>query len=265
MDLTEFMHGDPDPLLACATCGLAIRDESRGASYATDSYDSDLVQHIYPRYLEAFREKRTKYGDYLPPHAEAIELGSHLGAFLEAAEERNWRPTGLDIGEFTCTFSRRHGLRVKRESIEDTRLRGGSADAVFVWNCFEQLEDPAAALRAAHTLLKRFGLLVIHIPNFSFYERMRQFPGILAYNNLLGFPYLIGYTPSVLNSLLSRHGFKPIAGFDSTLITMPFPDLSSQVRREMAVVNNPYRKAPARDPLLLAGPWMEVAYRRQDI
>lgn len=127
MDLTEFMHGGPEGLLACRACGLVIRDESRDASYTTDFYDPDLLQHLYPRYLQAFREKRDNYQDLLGPHAELIEVGSHLGAFLQAAEESGWRPTGLDVGKFTSEFAAGCGLRVKREAIEYTgprRFRG---------------------------------------------------------------------------------------------------------------------------------------------
>ena len=147
-----------------------------------------------------------------------------------------------------------------------------SLDAIFIWNCFEQLDDPSAALRAARSLLKPNGLLVIRVPNFGYYESFRNLTkpkplrsralGSLAYNNLLGFPYLAGYTPQLLNSLVGRHSFEPLAGFDSTLITTPFPDLTSKIRRELAIVNQPYRNAKVRNPFALSGPWIEVAYRR---
>lgn len=280
MDLTAFMHGGPDPLLACGACGLVLRDEPYQASYATDVYDPDLLQQLYPRYRDAFREKRDTYRCFIPVHAELIEVGSHLGAFLEAAEESDWRPTGLDVGEITSAFSARRGLRVKRESIEDARLPAHSADAVFVWNCFEQLEEPAGTLRAAYRLLRHHGTLVIRIPNFAFYENRRVLAGKfqsrgepqsgaaalreLAYNNLLGFPYLTGYTPATLNSLVERHGFQPIAGFDTTLITMPFPELSEQVQRELDSAYESYRHPHAKQPAELGGPWIEIVYRRKD-
>ncbi len=269
MDLTTFMHGGPGRLLTCQICGLAVRDESREGSYESDFYDTDLLEHLYPRYLEAFREKRDRYRGLLPFRAEVVELGSHLGAFLQAAEEWDWRPTGIDIGAHTSLFSEHHGLRVMREPMEDARLPSHSADAVCIWNCFEQLEHPADTLRAAHALLKHHGLLILRIPNFNFYEiRVRPFKHAafraLAYNNLLGFPYLNGYSPQVLNSMVARHGFEAVAGLDSTLVTMPFPEVSAKVRRELDAAYRPYRNARLRNPWSVSGPWVEIAYRRRD-
>ena len=138
-DLTDFMHGDAVPILACSRCGLLIRGEDAvlaTASYEEDPNDPGLMAQVYPRYVEFFRNKREAFADRLPPHASVIELGSHLGGFLQAAEEWNWHPVGLDIGKDTAEFARRRGLTVRRETIEDTRVPAGSADAVFIWNCF---------------------------------------------------------------------------------------------------------------------------------
>lgn len=138
MDLTEFMHGGPGRLLACANCGLLMREEGGAAHYDHDVYDPDLMQHLYPRYARAFRGKGNNYRHLLPPRADVIELGSHLGAFLEVAEDWGWRPTGLDIGEFTSAFARSKGFTVRRESLEDSALRSHTADAVFIWNCLSR-------------------------------------------------------------------------------------------------------------------------------
>lgn len=99
MDLTEFMHGGPGRLLTCRACGIARRDEDDAAHYADDVYDESLVQHLYPRYLEAFRRRARRMERWLPPRARIVEAGCHYGAFLQAAEERNWQPLGLDVGE----------------------------------------------------------------------------------------------------------------------------------------------------------------------
>jgi hypothetical protein len=98
MDLTRFMHGAPARLLCCQLCGLLWRDEAEEAHYADDVYDSDLMKVLYPRFAYAFENKRRQYRPLLRPAAEVLEVGSHLGGFLQVAEEWGWRPTGLDIG-----------------------------------------------------------------------------------------------------------------------------------------------------------------------
>jgi hypothetical protein len=81
----------------------------------------------------------------LREHADVLEIGSHLGGFLQTAEQWGWRPTGLDIGASTSSFARRQGLSTKRRAIGDYFPHRRS-DAVYIWNCFEQLDDPSAIL-----------------------------------------------------------------------------------------------------------------------
>jgi len=140
-------------------------------------------------------------------------------------------------------------------------------DALFIWNCFEQIEDPGSTLASAYCLLKRHGLLVVRVPNVSFYESWRaQIRSnvaawrSLAYNNLLGFPYLFGYTPAVLTRLLLRHGFASVATHNSSLLTLPFPDMPEEVERESSSLN---RALGARSESL-SGPWIEVVCRRRE-
>src|SRR5205823_868530 len=156
----------------------------------------------------------------------------------QAAEEWGWRPIGVDIGRSTCAFARRQGATVKRISLEDYSPRLRNPDAIFIWNCFEQLEDPAAELRTAHRLLEPHGLLVVRIPNAAFYRAQRWRLGsdwsvrLLGYNNLLGFPYLHGYTSTSLERLLRANRFEPISSRASSLLTPPYPDVTRKVQSE---------------------------------
>ena len=217
MDLTTFMHGGPARLLSCRACGMLLREEETRAHYHNEVYDSDLMRHLYPRYLAAFRENEAQVRPLLRDGAEVLEVGSHLGSFLQASEEWGWRAVGLDIGASTSAFARGLGLSVMRLALEDYSPQSRRPDALFIWNCFEQLEDPAAALHKSHRVLDRWGLLTVRVPNTDFYRWHRRRLAdplalkILGYNNLLGFPYLHGYTPSALFKLLRGTGFQPIA------------------------------------------------------
>jgi hypothetical protein len=248
MDLTKFMHGGAGRLLRCSCCGLLSRDEETRAHYQDDLYDPALMKHLYPRYARAFANKRELYQPLLRSNAEVIEVGSHLGAFLQSAEEWGWRPTGLDIGAATSEFARRQGGSVKRLSLEDYSPRLRRPEAIFIWNCFEQLEDPGAVLRRARGMLARHGLLVVRVPNADFYVRERVRHGarrILGYNNLLGFPYRFGYSVVSLRRLLANSGFTPVSVHDSGLLTPPYPDLSRRIRQEWNAVRE-------------CGAWIEV-------
>jgi SAM-dependent methyltransferase len=272
MDLTEFMHGGDGILAECAHCGLTVRLEDGSGRYEEDIYDPGLLEILYPRYLHAFRAKESQYRPLLPTRADVLEIGSHLGSFLQAAEEWGWRPRGFDIGRQTSQFARRRGLSVEREFIEDARLPAQSADATFVWNCFEQLPDPGRTIAACYGLVRRGGLLVVRTPNVAFYRNLRPANSgsgtsairSLAYNNLLGFPYLAGYKPNQLASFLSEHGFQPVTGFDSTLLTVPYPEIPPRLQREIEKTQSSLTLACGKDTALLSGPWMEIVCRKVD-
>lgn len=273
-DLTDFMHDAAAPLAKCIDCGLLSRAESEpenAASYEEDPNDPDVMAQVYPRYLHAFRNKESAYRGFLRPRADVIELGPHLGGFLQAAEEWDWRPVGVDVGEDTTAFVRRNGLKVIRGTLEDSSLKSGAFDGIFIWNCFEQLADPADTLRAVRRMLKRSGLLVVRVPNQLFYRTLRHGPNfdkkILAYNNLLGFPYLYGYSMRTLDRLMGRTGFQHVRGFNSELLTTPFADVPSEVEREQARVSRAVRDwstHTTRKSVTLTGPWIEVVYRMVD-
>lgn len=269
-DLTDFMHDGQARMLACARCGLLLRDEEQTratASYEEDPNDPGVMQHVYPRYLTSFRNKAPAYRERLRSHASVVELGPHLGAFLQAAEEWDWRPVGLDIGRDTSDFACRQGLTVRRETIEDTKIPAGSADGVFIWNCFEQLAEPHRTLTAARRLLRHHGLLGLRVPNAANWIDFRRGKdpfsrGVLAWNNLLGFPYLYGYNKANLTRLVRRFGFEPVNTFHSELLTMPFPDPSNDVIAEQKAISDETGNLVRGG--LIESPWIELLFRRED-
>lgn len=277
-DLTDFMHGFATPLLACSRCGTLIRKETNvrdAQAYEKDPNDLDLMKQLLPRYVTAFRHKRAAYDPLIRPGADVLELGSHLGAFLQTAEEWGWRAVGLDVGRDTSAFARENGFRVHREVVEDLPFSPLTFDMVFIWNCFDQIETPDATLHGVHRVLKPNGLLVIRVPNALFYRALNRHlqadqsdPFVLealAYNNLLGFPYLYGYTSGSLNSLLLRNGFQHVRGFNSELVTMPFPDLTTRIEDEQIAISTAVERWTTSTTLSsghLTGPWIEVVYRK---
>jgi hypothetical protein len=182
------------------------------------------------------------------------------------AEEWGWRPTGLDIGSSTIRFVQKMGSSVKQLPLEEYSPALSRPDAIFIWNCFEQLEDPSASLRRSHVLLGHHGILVLRVPNAMFYRMERRNVGstfqaesILSYNNLLGFPYLHGFSVSTLSVLLREHGFEPIEKYGSSVLTPPYPDPSQRVRHEWQAV-----RRESEDPLAADGAWIEIVSRKRE-
>ena len=139
---------------------------------------------------------------------------------------------GVDPGKEVASFCRSRGLDVFCGTLIEAPIEPGTVDAVAIWNTFDQLPNPDSTLAAARHILDRHGILVVRIPNGALFRRLitRQsratepmrgwMASALAWNNLLGFPYLYGYTIRTMDQLLVRHGFTRLAVCPDTLMTL---------------------------------------------
>ncbi|MFL6351265.1 MAG: class I SAM-dependent methyltransferase [Bryobacteraceae bacterium] len=281
-DLTDFFHQGAADILTCAECKLLLRDEHEpraAETYSEDEYDPSVMERLYPRYLEAFRAKEKPYRALLPTGAQVLEIGSHYGAFLETAQEWDWRAEGIDIGKDTSRFARSKGFTVHSKEIGESGFGESSFDGIFIWNCFEQIADPKPTLAECRRILKPHGLLTLRTPNGLFYALCETLlaEGVLqsgaagfllqamGYNNLLGFPYLYGYSAATLDRLVKQFGFRCEGMLNSELITLPLPQNPDWVDREERAINDEVRMLAhsvlANREGTLAGPWIEIWFR----
>jgi 2-polyprenyl-3-methyl-5-hydroxy-6-metoxy-1,4-benzoquinol methylase len=280
-DLTDFAHGRPASILQCTPCTLLVRAEQQNNAierYADDQYDAGVMERLFPRYVEAFRRKETPYRSLLREGAEVLEIGSHFGAFLKVAAEWGWKPVGIDVGRDTASFARSKGLVTYRGTLQDCRFPTAHFDAVFVWNCFEQIEEPHLILTEIKRVLKPGGLLLLRTPNALFYRVCEQFltasPAgdvsswvrrALAYNNLLAFPYLYGYQSQTLVGIAQAHGFRRAGKLNAEVIALTFPVLFDWILEEVQATRATLLEWSELDACKaageLTGPWIEVFYR----
>ncbi len=282
-DLTDFFRQGKADILACAECKLLRREEHERPAvetYSEDEYDPSVMERLYPQYLDAFRKKEKPYRSLLPGGAKVLEIGSHYGAFLQTAEEWGWRAEGVDVGKDTSRFAQSKGFTVHRREIADCHFAEQSFDGVFIWNCFEQIDDPKPTLAECRRILKPDGLLIVRTPNGLFYSLCETLLGdaglrrgaaeflreAMGYNNLLGFPYLYGYSAATLERLIEPFGFRREGMLNSELITLPLPENAEWVDAEERAISEEVHMM-ARSVLAnregdLAGPWIEVWFRR---
>ena len=282
-DLTEFFHQGRAEILACGNCGLLVRREHEpppAQTYSEDEYDPALMERLYPQYLQAFRAKEKPFRSLLPPGARVLEIGSHYGAFLQTAQEWGWSSEGVDVGKDTSRFAQSKGFIVHVAEIHECRFTQAKFDAVFIWNCFDQIDDAKPTLSECYRVIRPGGFLILRTPNGVFYKLCRnllsdpELPAgsaeflleAMGYNNLLGFPYLYGYGQATLNQLVSPFGFHLEGMLNSELLTLPLPEQPGWVKREERVINSQIRMLAGSvlsDAGALAGPWIEVWFRRE--
>lgn len=285
-DRAEFTQDEATDIVACRTCGLVFRsprptDEAVARAYSGDRYGQPRLESLFTAQLALDRPKARRLSRWLRPGARVVEVGSFVGGFLEAGRERGWEMLGVDPGEEVTAFCRERGFRVLQSTLPEVRLRAGSVDAVAIWNTFDQLPDPAPTLDAACRLLRPGGLLALRVPNGACFRwsaaGSRRLPAPLdgwlraamAWNNLLAFPYLHGYSVPTLDRLMLRRGLRRTAVDGDTLARLA----DAQTRRWAAVEERALKllwRAAARverlgrGSRLVVAPWLDAYYRLRD-
>jgi len=223
MDRIAFSEHPPYRLVECARCGLVYRNPMERAHeldkiYADAEQPSDLLRALHETQRDAYRVQADRLLRVLGRRGSGIEVGSYVGAFLAAARAVGLQMEGLDVNAAVNCFTRSLGFTVHDGGLESFQS-SRQVDAVAIWNTFDQLPDPRAALHAAWRLLRPGGVLALRVPNGEFYRQWRQalqhrLTGhvarlLLAHNNLLTFPYRYGFTVRSLTILLEDVGFTP--------------------------------------------------------
>lgn len=217
VDRVAFSQPVPWRVVRCRGCGLVYRNpaEKRGALHAMyrDAEPTrDALLALHDAQTGSYRAQLRRLHRVLGRRGTGLEVGSYAGAFLAAARAHGWQFEGLDVNPIAAAFARSFGFAVHDGDVEQFQPpRSRRYDVVAIWNTFDQLPDPAAAVRAAARLLNAGGALAIRVPNGECYIRWRGRRGgmrLLAYNNLLTFPYRYGFTRSSLTHLLEESGFR---------------------------------------------------------
>lgn len=271
-DRVAFSQHPPLAVVRCVRCDLLYRNPRERASELRATYEHDSTEHavlesLFQNQRRAYRSEAQRLRRTLGRTGSGIELGSYVGAFLDAARTEGWRFRGLDINERVVAFAREHGLDATLGDI--TSLDGATRyDVVAIWNTFEQLPDPRDAVRRAHSLLHEGSLLALRVPNGAFYAALRPHldgpaariaRALLAQNNLLTFPYRHAFTPRSLHALLDLSGFTIVSMLGSPLVPT-----SDEWTRPWAAVEERVVKSILR-PLGRLGvmPWIEVLAKRE--
>ncbi len=285
-DRAEFTQSYSTNIVACRGCGLVCRSPRPPAGSITETYSADrygeehlrsefALQHEWAQSKAQALDARLREDASSAPFV--VEVGSFVGGFLAAGRERGWKMMGVDPGKEVAAFCRNRKLEVFTGTLVEAPVAPGTADAVTIWNTFDQLPNPDSTLAAARQMLREDGVLVIRVPNGSAFRLLLSWQhrcvepvkgwvtAALAWNNLLGFPYLYGYTVPTMNRLMARHGFAPLGIRPDTLMTVANKDTAAWARWEERLVKWTSlalaRLEQTRHKSAQMAPWLDLYYR----
>lgn len=284
-DRADFTQDYTTDVVACRGCGLVFRNPRPPATvitetYAQDHYGASRLEALFEAQVELYRPKAQMLRRWLPvgPETRVIEVGSFVGGFLAAGQEHGWDMFGIDPGEAVDAFCRGQGLRVFRGTLSEAPLETNSIDCVAIWNTFDQLPYPEPTITAARRALRPGGILAVRVPNgacFRFatawtHRLPRPLRGwlraALAWNNLLAFPYLYGYSVRTLDRLLSQFGLERVSIEPDTLTRLADAQTKTWAAWEERLLKLFFRLAVRVDMLrpastLACAPWLDAYYR----
>jgi SAM-dependent methyltransferase len=272
MDRVAFSQDPPLRLVRCRECGLVYRNPVERARelqsiYADGGPSRDTMFALHDTQRAAYRTQARRLRAALGRGGSVLEVGSYVGAFLDAARGEGLAAEGVDVNIATNDFA-----RALRFTVHDGELRDipcdRAFDAIAIWNTFDQLADPRATVVDAVQRLSPSGLFAVRVPNGECYATWRprldapnRFErdaarAILAQNNLLTFPYRWGFTVASLGRLLRECGLSVERVCGDVLV--PTGDEWTRVwaRLEERVAKAAIRLAVARKPE--RAPWIEV-------
>lgn len=201
-----------DDIFHCPRCRLAR------AVPPVDAADiGDLYRGVEdPQYLVSEEERRAEFRryldrierfDFLESPGSLLEIGSAAGLFLHEAQERGWNAVGIEPSRWAAENARRLGVEVFNGVLDEFDARGRLFDVVASWDVWEHLENPDAALRRAHELVRPGGLLIFTTVNMGGLGA-KIFRGRWPWFMRMHLHY---FTPKSLSALVERAGFQVLS------------------------------------------------------
>ena len=263
----------------CRACGFAqpaelpalpgffgrMYDQRWSKDWVEREFESDSKKEIFARVLTGLERR-------LPDECrDLLDVGAHVGKFIETARARGWRAEGIELNPTTADYARRR----TGATIHDCDLATLSArtpaprfDAVTLTDVLEHIPAPLDTLRSAAQVIRPGGWIAVKVPcgpNQLLKERLRvllrRVERVSVADNLV---HVGHFTPRSLARALER------CGFDGIQIEPGLPEWCELPRASTRVALNAIRRVswvaatvlPLRSPLTFN---LQAFARRKEI
>jgi ubiquinone/menaquinone biosynthesis C-methylase UbiE len=196
-------------IVRCKSCGLVYANPRRPLDVLLQEYES--VED--PLYVAEREGRVLTFSRNLKPLEKItgpaggrrlLDVGCHIGVFLEVASEHGWESWGVEPSCWAVRLAQERGLRVKLGTLAKVAFPSAFFDVVTLWDVIEHLSDPKAELEEIYRILKPGGLVCIHTINIeSLLARLlgRRWPWFLEM-------HIYYFSPRTLGRVLEEIGFQ---------------------------------------------------------
>jgi 2-polyprenyl-3-methyl-5-hydroxy-6-metoxy-1,4-benzoquinol methylase len=205
---TSTAYGMCGPIVKCRRCGLVYQSPVPSADEIIDAYDG-VVDQRYEEERSGRIETFTRDLMAVERHERGgrlLDVGCHLGLFLDVARERGWETTGVEPSRWSVERARERGQDVRHGTLDTIHFAEESFDVVTMWDVAEHLTDPLAELKRIHSLLRPDGLLALSTMNVdALFPRIvgRRWPWYMQM-------HLVYFSRRTLHNMLTKAGYRVV-------------------------------------------------------
>lgn len=214
---TSCHYGRYGPVVRCRRCGLVYLNPRLTAAAVEAAYQAvadtrylaerEGRVHTFARALDELEAMWRRFGPQPPAPGRLLDVGCHIGVFIELAAQRGWLAEGVEPSHWAAACARERGLRVVCSTLRGAALPAASYDVVTLWDVIEHFADPRAELLEVWRLLRPGGLVGITTMNIdSPIARLLgpRWPWLMQM-------HLYYFSERTLRALLERCGFEVLA------------------------------------------------------
>jgi SAM-dependent methyltransferase len=219
-------------LCRCSRCGFAqpealpslpryfdrMYDQRWSDEWVTAEFEAECKDRIFASVLDSLAARLD------PSRRRLLDVGSHAGRFIFAAQQAGWDAEGLELNPKTAAHAAlRTGARIHRLNVHDLQVGRGSYDAVTFTDVLEHIPQPLSVLSRAAELLSIGGWIAVKVPSGPSQLLKERWRGRLRPR----------YRPTIADNLVHvshfsatslRHALER-AGFSSIAIEVGLPEL----------------------------------------
>ena len=223
----------------CAVCGLGVTyprpssaraEDHHRRTYSRAAYVDNYLRNYAPFLAHAYQRGLERIRAADARAVRLLDVGCGFGYFLNLARSEGYEVQGVEVASALAAEARsRYGIFVLPTALHDAPTATDAYDVVTAWDVLEHCPEPRAALADIVLRLKRGGILLVQVPDYSFAGRDLPAAFLSRYVDRM-YPmspaqHALHYTPEALTVLLESHGAEVIDGWRSEADEYPPKDL----------------------------------------
>jgi 2-polyprenyl-3-methyl-5-hydroxy-6-metoxy-1,4-benzoquinol methylase len=202
----------------CGNCALRFTQDVPAAAAISAYYNSsDYISHsdtnkgfinkLYHAVRSVtLRSKKNLVEKYAAKNkGDLLDIGAGTGAFAATMQKANWNVTALEPDTTARANAKSNFNIILQPSEQLFNLKDESFDVITLWHVLEHVHDLHNYVQRFFSLLKKDGVLIIAVPNYTSYDAKEYESAWAAYDVPR---HLYHFSPKSMNALLEKHGFK---------------------------------------------------------